>query len=553
MVDLRTGLISTVAGTPGTAGADGDNGPARQARLRGPSSVFVDTARSIYITDRDNHCVRIVEGDTIRNFAGTPGTAGHAGDVTTGLGTDGTATRAQLNHPTHLTVGPDNVVYIADTGNHCIRTVTTETRSRRVPDPKKPSKTIKVDEEVDVIRTLAGTPGISGHGGDGGPANNAVFDTPTCVVHDESTDSLYVADSSNHVVRAIDLSTGDIDHVAGTPTTSGDQGDAGPADAAELNGPCRLALMKDGSLYVSDTDNHRLRTIVPGGDINAFAGAGTAGFSGDSAGQAANARLNGPQDVAFDDTRNVLYIADTLNHRIRQVDVTTGLITTLAGTGVAGYDGEGAPAANHQLHTPSGLAINTDAGKLYVSDSGNHRVRVIDLASGEIATVAGDGNQASTGDGGAATAASLDTPAGIALDYLTLKDLYVAETGAHCVRVIDLESGDIETRVNTGKASGHTLNAAADQTELDAPTSLALDEVGTLYIADTGNHRVLKVRLDAMQASLVAGTGIASSTGDDGAPEAATLNGPSGLAVDTAGRNLYVAEAAGFVCRKVTL
>ncbi|NOJ78903.1 hypothetical protein [Myxococcus xanthus] len=553
MVDLRTGLISTVAGIPGNGGANGNNGPARQARLQGPSSVFVDTARSIYITDRGNHCVRIVEGDTIRNFAGTPGTAGHAGDVTTGTGADGTATLAQLNHPTHLTVGPDNVVYIADTGNHCIRAVTTETRSRRVPDPKKPSKTIKLDEEVDVIRTIAGTPGTSGHGGDGGPAAGAVFDAPTCVVHDDSSDSLYIADSGNHVVRVIDLSSNDIDHVAGTPTTSGDQGDTGPADAAELNSPSRLTVTKDGSLYVSDTDNHRIRMLELGGNIHAFAGSGTAGFSGDSTGQAANACLNGPRDVAFDDTRNVLYIADTLNHRIRQVDVATGLITTLAGTGMAGYNGEGEPATNHQLDTPSGLAINTDAGKLYVSDTGNHRVRVIDLASGAIDTVAGDGTKASTGDGAASTAASLDTPAGIALDYLTLKDLYVAETGSHCVRVIDLDSGDINTLVNTGKASGNTLNTAPDQTELDAPTSLALDEVGTLYIADTGNHRVLKVLLGPAQASLVTGTGIASSTGDGGAPAAATLNGPAGLAVDTAGRNLYVTEAAGFRCRKVVL
>ena len=298
MVDLRTGIISTVAGTPGTAGALGDDGPALQAELNSPSSVFVDLARSIYIADRDNHCIRIVEGDTIRAFAGTPGVAGHGGDNVTGLDEDGLATRAQLNLPTHLSVDEDNVVYIADSGNHCIRAVETQTRKLRVPDPKKPKKFIKQDVDLDIIRTLAGTPGVAGHDGDGGAADAAELDTPTCVAWDASSHSLYIVDSGNHVVRAVDLNSKDIDHVAGTPGVAGHTGNTGAAGVARLNTPTRLCVTGGGSLYVSDTGNHRVRVLQPGGNINAFAGTGVQGFGGDSIGQATNAQLQGPQDVA---------------------------------------------------------------------------------------------------------------------------------------------------------------------------------------------------------------------------------------------------------------
>ncbi|MCY1023915.1 hypothetical protein [Pyxidicoccus sp. MSG2] len=553
MVDLRSGRISTVVGTPGTAGALGDGGPAVQARLNSPSGVFVDVARSIYIADRGNHCIRISEGGEIRTFAGTPGVAGHAGDVVTGLRRDGRATDAQLDQPSHVTVDEEGVVYIADTGNHCIRMVATEERSWETRDPIS-NKKQKHREDVDVISTIAGSPGVAGHAGDGGAATGALLSDPTGVALSADGQTLYIADSGNHVVRSVDLTTDDIDAVAGTAGTAGHQGDGGAPDHAELDSATRVVCTGGGELFISDTGNHRVRSITPdGATLNAFAGSGVQGFAGDSAGQAAAARLNGPMGVAFDSTRNVLYIADTLNHRIRQVDVASGVITTIAGTGIAGFNGDGPSARTQRLSSPKGLALDTEKGVLFIADSGNHRLRKLTLATGALETFAGDGTAASTGDGGMASTARLNAPTSIALDYLTLTDLYVVETGSHCVRVVRLEDDQIDPFVNQARTAGNALNASSLLVRLQDPEGLTLDEGGNLYVADTGNHRVLKVVLESKAASVVTGTGVANSTGDGGALAPATVNRPRGLVVDTAGRSLYVAEAAGFRVRKAAM
>jgi sugar lactone lactonase YvrE len=551
MVDLRNGRIATVVGTPGTAGATGDGGPAVQATLNSPSGVFVDVARSIYIADRGNHCIRISEGGEIRTFAGTPGVAGHSGDATTRQERDGSATAARLNLPSHVTVDADNVVYIADTGNHCIRKVETEERRWYERDPLT-NKRQKMEVDVDCIQTIAGVPGTAGHTGNGGQATLARLSSPSGVALSADGQTLYIADRGNHVVRRVNA-LGVITHVAGTAGTAGHQGDGGAPGHAELSSASRVVCNADGELFLCDTGNHRVRRISPdGATLHAFAGSGVQGYAGDSAGQAAAASLNGPRAVAFDATNNVLYIADTLNHCIRQVDVSTGLITTIAGTGAAGFNGDGA-ARTRQLRSPSGLALDTEKGVLFIADSGNHRIRKLTLATGQLQTLAGDGTAASTGNGGQASTASLHSPKSLALDYLTLTDLYVVETGTHCVRVVRLEDDQIAPVVNQPQTAGNGMNANSLQAQLQDPEGLTLDEGGNLYVADTGNHRVLKVVLASKKASVLTGTGAASSTGDGGALAPATVNQPRGLVVDTAGRSLYVAEAAGFRVRKAAM
>ena len=257
------------------------------------------------------------------------------------------------------------------------------------------------------IETLAGD-GSSGHSGDGGPAAKARVDSPQGAAIGPDG-SFYFADWGNHRIRRIDPA-GVITTVAGSGR-AGDKGDGGPALKAELHQPHRVILGPDGSLYISDQNNHRIRKVRPDGVIVTVAGNGTGGDSGDG-GPAIQAQLNLPRSVAAAPD-GTLYIADTYNHRIRKV-APDGVITTLAGTGHAGDAGDGGPAAKAQLHGPQELVLARD-GRLFIADQLNHRIRCIH-PDGTITTAAGNGKRGFGGDGGPATAAQLSEPEGCAVD-----------------------------------------------------------------------------------------------------------------------------------------
>ncbi|MEV6424770.1 RICIN domain-containing protein [Streptomyces sp. NPDC051662] len=334
--------ISTVAGT-GVAGFAGDNGPAVSAQLNRPYEIAVDSTGTLYFSDRDNHRVRKITTDgKISTIAGT-GVAGHGGD-------NGPAASAQLNKPRGIAMDGSGAVYIADSANHRVRKVTADGK----------------------ISTIAGT-GIRGFGGDGGPATAARLDWPFAMTVD-STGVLYVSDSSNHRVRKI-AADGKISTVAGTGT-AGFGGDGGAATAAQLNKPMGLTLDSTGVLYIADTYNHRVRKVAADGKISTVAGTGTAGSDGDG-GPAASAQLNKPMGLVLDST-GALYIADTANHRVRKV-AADGKISTVAGTGAAGSDGDGGPAASAQLNNLIGLAVDC-VDTLYIGDLFNNRVRKIPSA-----------------------------------------------------------------------------------------------------------------------------------------------------------------------------
>ncbi|MCP9944063.1 RICIN domain-containing protein [Streptomyces somaliensis] len=329
--------ISTVAGT-GSAGFRGDGEPAASAQLNRPYGIAVDGSGTLYLSDFYNHRIRKVTTDgKISTVAGT-GTPGFSGD-------GGPATSAQLSYPREVAVDSAGTVYVADANNHRIRKVTTDGK----------------------ISTVAGT-GTPGFSGDGGPATAARLHGPFGVTVDDAG-VLFIAEYNNHRIRKV-TANGKISTVAGTGTP-GFGGDGGPAASAQLNGPHTVVVDGAGTLHVADYGNHRIRKITADGKISTVAGTGTPGFGGDG-GPATAARLSGPVEVVVDGA-GTLHVADYGNHRVRKVTA-DGKISTVAGTGTAGFGGDGGPAASAQLNYPFGLAVDC-VDTLYVADHLNHRVR----------------------------------------------------------------------------------------------------------------------------------------------------------------------------------
>ncbi len=388
------GIITTVAGNGG-AGYSGDGGAATGARLYWPTGVAVDAAGNLYIADSGNNRVRTVAA------AGTISTLAGNGSAYSGDG--GPATSAQLNGPWGLAVDASGDVYIAATSDNVIRKVAAN----------------------GIITTVAGT-GTWGYSGDDGPATGAQLYEPEGVAVDAAGD-IYIADAFNAVVRKV-AANGIIRTVAGTGTW-GYSGDGGPATGAQLSEPEGVAVDAAGNLYIVDTSSVVVRKVAANGIITTVAGTGANGFSGDG-GPAASAQLTWPQGVAMDVSGN-LYIADSGNNAIRKV-AADGTITTVAGTGTLGYSGDGGAATSAQLNWPQGVAVDA-GGNLYIADTYNQVIRKVD-ANGKITTVAGSGTAGYSGDGASATSAQLNWPGAIAFDAAS--NVYVADFGNNAIRML---------------------------------------------------------------------------------------------------------------------
>jgi len=366
-----------------------------------------------------------------------------------------------------------------------------------------------------VIRTVAGR---SPFGGDGGPATAALLNRPQAVAVD-SKGNFYIASRWDPCIRKVSPS-GTISAFAEVAATD-------------------LAIDRFDNLYASDGDAC-IYKITPSGAVSVFAGSGTSGFSGDG-GPATSARLGSPSGMALHPNGD-LYFADLDNHRVRRIDA-TGRISTVAGSGAAGFNGDG-PAMSVQLNSPRALAFDAN-NNLYIADEDNLRIRRMDLSSGQIATWAGNGgiDWGAAGDGGAATAASLGYPMGLAFD--SAGNLYVSCNVLSRVRVID-RNGTIRAYAGNGIYGYGGDGGQAPGARLAEPIGLALDRDGSLLIADNENHRIRRVSSGTI--STVAGA--SHYGGDNGPATSALLDWPDGVAVDRDGA-VYIADMGNNRIRKV--
>jgi DNA-binding beta-propeller fold protein YncE len=483
------GTISTVAGT-GVGGFSGDGGPATEAQINFPGDVAVAADGTVFISDQFNHCIRRVAPDgVITTIAGKPGTPGYEGD-------GGPGGESLLHRPSGLELDADGNLYICDKSNSVVRVLASTTPGAieiprtpyRLPGASRPALPEK--GPTGTIDTYAGT-GTAAFSGDGNPARETDFYWPQNITVNPATGLLYITDWNNHRIRRIEAD-GTVQTVMGV----GELGDTdGPALEVRMNHPTDVAFNpKDGELYVASWHTDRIKrldsstnTVVT---VNKEGGKRT--FSGDG-GPLSEAELNLPSSVKFDSAGNA-FIADEGNRRVRRADAITGIISTIAGTGNPGFSGDGGPGVEAMINLPVGqsaqpagrICVDETDSILYIADTDNHRVRRLDLLTGIITTIAGNGTAAYGGDGGPATAASLSSPVDVDCD--AEGNLYICDRDNHAVRRVDAETGIITTVAGTG-TSGYTGDRnEANKAELSLPCGIFLDRAtGRLYIADTFN------------------------------------------------------------------
>jgi streptogramin lyase len=358
---------------------------------------------------------------------------------------------------------------------------------------KRVIATGEVGDATRVLQIIVSTPGIAafagagsaGYAGDGGAGAAATMRNPGGVAVGVDG-SLFVADTENHVVRKIDGLTGTVTTVAGTGSP-GWSGDGLLATAARLQLPRDVAVASNGDLFIADTGNHAIRKVSGAtGLITTIAGNGAPGSSGDG-GAAADARLNSPRGIAVAENGDV-YVADGGNNKVRRIAAATGIITSAAGTGAAGYAGDGGLATSARLRAPEGVELAPN-GDLYIADTSNQAIRRVAAATGVISSIAGTGAPGYAGDGGAAVAARLNAP--VALAASAAGEIYVVERGNSVVRRFTI-GGSIVTVAGCGSAGDAGDGGSATSARLSGPGGIALDASGAVYVADSANHRVRK-------------------------------------------------------------
>lgn len=467
-----SGVLLRLAGT-GAPGLSGDNGPALQAALNSPAGLAVDANQTLYVADSGNARIRKIW----RGVITTTGDSGRAG----------TPPVIPVGTPTGLTLDPDGSLIIADAANNQLIRVTP---LMQIATLAQPARDVAIDAAGNLYtcsgsyvykRTRSGLVSVvAGSGsynfwGDGGPAGKARFNRPSGITRD-AVGALYIADTSNHRIRRMGAD-GILYTVAGTGT-AGTAGEGGPGLAAQLSAPEALVADRFGNLYIADTGNHRIRKLDAAGTLRTIGGTGRRGFSGDN-GPATLAQLDSPGGIALDADGN-LCIADTGNHVIRRISP-DGRITTLAGNGNRGYAGDGGPPLLAGLDSPRGVAVDS-AGNLFISDTGNHRIRRVSTGGGFGAGIINTYPSNS--------AAIWKQPRGLAVD--DSGNLFLADAADQRIFLIE-PAGRIAAIAGDGWPGFLGEAAPALSARIDTPLGLIVDAGGNLYFADSGNNRIRKL------------------------------------------------------------
>ena len=533
------GNVYALAGNQ-TLGYTGDGGPGPSAELNVPNGAVADAWGNVYIMDTGNTAVRVVDAQS-GNIYTLPFTL------------TGTGASTPLSGPLAFAVSPNGTFVIADSTNHVVRSGSLPNLFGSTPvGSASPSATFTLTDgnAVDTVSSWGlnhATPADFTFGSVSGCTFGtalALYGTcmapvtfsPTApglrasqlLATDPQGNLSYLALTGVGTAAAVAVSPGTIAAIAGTHAP-GTGGDGGAALSAAITGPAAVALDSANNIYLTGADNTVRMVNATSGTISRIAGTGTSGYTGDGAAATA-ATLSNPSGLAVDPTGNV-FIADTGNSVVRMVGVEAGVIRSVTPVGL--------------LNGPKGIA--TDAlGNLYIADTNNNVVREVIAKTSVIATLAGIGTASYTGDGGAATAAQLDAPAGIAVD--ASGNVYIADTGNNVIRKVTA-AGTISTIAGTGAAGNSGDGGLATAATLNGPAEIAVDTAGDLYVACIGSHSVRMISAAGL-ITTVAGTGTTGYSGNGGLANAAALASPSGVAVDQLG-NIYVGDTGNNVVRKV--
>ncbi len=534
---LTGSTVSTFAGL-GYELYSGDGGLANKAGLDFPTGLAIDTKGNIYISDPGGSRIRKVAGinGKIQTVVGS-GTKCEPSTGTCGDGGKATAPAVALNLPNAVAVDAAGNIYIADSADHRIRAVNETTKAITIAG---------VVIQPGNIATIAGNGNICSSPtspcGDTGAATSAQLNFPEGVAVD-SNGNIYIADTRDNRIREIAGGSSTITAFAGSgiacnSVASPSCGNGSALLSAQFHLPMGLFIDPSNNLYVADSLDQEVRFINVGApSISTVAGNGSEGFSGD-AGLATAAELNLPSSVFLDNAGNLL-ISDTGNQRVRIVSATN--ISTLAGGGTGG---DGGVATSAIFANPYNVAEDA-AGDVFIADTANNRIRMVNAKTLLVSTVAGNGSVGYTGDNGLATSATLNAPAAVAVD--SSGNIWIADTGNSVIRKVLAATSVISTVAGNGAACLPPPAKCGDgglatSANLSTPLGIAVDAAGDLYISDYTAQYVRVVSATNQIITAVAGIGLVGSSGDNGPAKASKLDHPLGVAVDGAG-NVYIDDS----------
>ena len=492
------GVVTTLAGSPGVSGDVDGTGPG--AAFGNPVAVATDGNGNVYVADTTNNTIRkITTGGAVTTLAGSPGQAGVA---------DGTGSGASFNNPSGIATN-GTLIYVADTSNHSIRQVTT----------------------AGVVTTLAGSPTLFGsNNGQGSagqfyyPTGLAVDSTGNIYVADTFNETIRVVTPTGSVTTLAGTA------ILGTSTTGKIGNTNGTGTAATFNSPTGVAVDGSGNVYVADSANNTIRKISSG-VVTTFAGGNNLGTDFFFTGVAGpTAHFNNPKSAALDSSGN-LYVVDTNNHMIRKIAASGAVVTIFDGNTTSGVQpipgyADSTTSTSVRFFYPSGIVAD-GVGNLYVADTGNHVIRKIVISSAAVTTLCGTAGAIGSADG-TTSAAQFNNPTGIAVNSAGTK-LYVADTNNHTIRQIT-SAGVVTTIAGTANSPGSTDGAGTTAALFDYPSGVAVDSGGNVYVADTNNNTIRKLTVSGTTwtSTTIAGSvGVAGST--DGTGAAALFNNPTGM------------------------